>query len=408
MARYWCALTLGTMALGAIVIGLGSGAWAQTETILHTFSVFSGGDNPLGGLIADSQGNLYGTTEYGGTGYGVVFELIPNMSGAWGEQVLYKFAGTPSDGAYPSGALIFDGQGNLYGTTQLGGPHGAGTVFELSPGAGGVWSEKVLYSFNPPAFGGTDGFNLYADGLALDGAGNLYGTTISGGSSCYCGTVFELSPGANGTWTEKVLHRFTGGNDGGAPFGTTPVLDAAGNLYGVTNWGGAHDYGVVYELVRGAAGSWAEKVLYSFPGGSAGASPLGKLVFDSAGNLYGTTYYTAYELSPPSNGTWTIKTLHNFAGGTDGANVQSGLVFDKAGNLYGTTYRGGKHYGTVFKLTPKANGTWSETILHRFLPTGGDGFNPQLAELIVDANGNLYGTTATSAGDSGIVFEITP
>ena len=407
MARSRYAFISRTIALAAVAVGLDAGALAQTETILHAFSAASDGVNPFGGLTADGQGNLYGTTEYGGSGNGVVFELIPGQNGTWSEQVLYKFAGSPSDGGYPSGALTFDRQGNLYGTTQVGGTYGAGTVFELSPGAG-VWSEKVLHSFRPQSFGGTDGFNLYVDGLAIDGAGNLYGTTNSGGSSCYCGTVFEVSPGANGIWTEKVLYRFTGGNDGGGSFGTTPVLDAGGNLYGVTNSGGAHDYGVVYELVRGAAGSWTERVLYSFPGGNGGATPLGKLVFDSAGNLYGTTYYTAYELSPTSSGPWTIKTLHSFAGGTDGANVQSGLVFDKAGNLYGTTYRGGKHYGTVFELTPHANGFWTEKVLHRFLPTGGDGFLPQLAELIVDASGNVYGTTVVSAGNSGIVFKITP
>jgi uncharacterized repeat protein (TIGR03803 family) len=407
MTRYWCAFVSATIAL-LTVLALGAGASAQTETILHTFSVPSGGDNPLGSLIADGQGNLYGTTQYGGSGYGVVFELTPNTTGTWSEQVLYKFAGPPNDGSYPSSALIFDGQGNLYGTTQVGGPYGAGTVFELSPGPGGVWSEKVLYGFKPQSFGGTDGFNLYADGLAFDGAGNLFGITTSGGAACYCGTVFELSPGSNGTWTEKVIHRFTGGTDGGSPAGSTLVLDAAGNLYGVTNSGGTHDYGVVYELVRGTAGSWTEKVLYAFPGGNAGAFPFGKLLFDSAGNLYGTTYYTAYELSPTSAGSWTIKTLHNFGGGTDGANVQSGMVFDKAGNLYGTTYRGGKHYGTVFELTPQANGAWSERVLHRFSPTGGDGLNPQLVELIVGASGKLYGTTANGAGNSGTVFEIAP
>ena len=408
MVRYCYAFISRMMAVGAILIGFGAGASAQIETILHTFSIFSDGVNPFGGLIADSQGNLYGTTENGGNGNGVVFELIPSQNGTWSEQVLYKFSGPPSDGASPSGALIFDGLGNLYGTTQGGGTYGAGTVFELLPGAGGVWSEKVLYTFRPQSFGGTDGFNLYADGLVMDGAGNLYGTTNSGGTSCYCGTVFEVSPGANGTWTEKVIYRFTGRNDGGGSFGTSPVLDAGGNLYGVTNSGGAHDYGVVYELVRGAAGSWTEKVLYSFPGGNGGASPLGKLVFDSAGNLYGTTYYTAYELSPTSTGPWTIKTLHSFAGGTDGANVQSGLVFDKAGNLYGTSYRGGKHYGTVFELIPHANGAWTEKVLHRFFPTGGDGFLPQFAELIVDASGNVYGTTVVSAGNPGIVFKIAP
>lgn len=186
-------------------------------------------------------------------------------------------------------------------------------------------------------------------GLAIDSAGNLYGTTFVGGAYGY-GAVYELVAGAGGTWTEKVLYSFKGLNEGAAPFASPLVLDSEGNLYGAAWQGGAHDYAVVYELSRGSGGFWTQKVLCWFPGGSGGESPVGSLTFDSAGNLYGTAVYVAFELVPGSTGTWTRKILHRFAGGTDGANPLAGMIFDQAGNLHGMTSTGGAHRGVDYEM----------------------------------------------------------
>ncbi len=206
-----------------------------------------------------------------------------------------------------------------------------------------------------------------------------------------------------------MLHSFADGNDGQFPFGSKLIFDTTGDLYGIASGGGIHDYGVVFKLTRGATGNWTERVLYAFPGGSGGSFPTGNLVFDSAGNLYGGASFIVYELSPTSGGFWTEKTLHAFGGGNDGANLYAGLVFDKAGNLYGTTNAGGTHRGTVFELSPSSNGTWTEKVLHRFSPSGGDGVFPQFGTLVLDASGNVYGTTPQGGSSkAGLVFKITP
>ncbi|HET9407905.1 MAG TPA: choice-of-anchor tandem repeat GloVer-containing protein [Candidatus Sulfotelmatobacter sp.] len=386
---------------------IGSTAAAQTERILHSFTGGSDGLFPESGMIFDGKGNLYGTTAGGGanggcSGCGTVFKLSPTASGAWTETILYGFGASFGDGIDSLSSLTFDGKGNLYGTTITGGGQQEGTVFELSPSLGGTWTEKILINFT----GGTDG-GQPVGGLVFDSVGNLYGVTSVGGLHGF-GTVFRLTPGAGGTWTEQVLHSFAGGNDGATPtFGNTLIPDGAGNLYGVASQGGLHDYGVVFELVR--ASGWAEKVLYAFPGGSGGSFPEGSLVFDHAGNLYGSASYTVFELSPTSSGFWTEKTLHSFVGGSDGASAAAGLIFDKAGNLYGTTGTGGAHRGIVFELTPTTAGTWTEKILHRFSATGGDGTFPGFGTLTIDSTGHLYGTT-TSGGSSndGVVFQVTP
>jgi uncharacterized repeat protein (TIGR03803 family) len=373
--------------------------------------LFPDGAFPEGGLVSDGQGHFYGTAADGGTGgAGVVFELSANSSGTWTENVIYNFTGYSnlSDGARPSGALVFDSKGNLYGVTGGGGESGstadAGTVFELTPNQNGAWTEKVLYSFA----GGTDATSPYSEGIVLDPAGNIYGTTYVGGAYGY-GAVYEVVAGTNGTWTEKVLYSFQDRNDGGSPYGTTPILDSAGHLYGVASMGGAHDYGVVYELTPNAGSNWTEKVLHSFTGGADGVSPTGNLLFDSAGNLYGTTAMTAYELVRGPNGTWSERTLHRFAGGSDGASAQAGMAFDKAGNLYGTTISGGAHRGTVYELSRGATGAWSEKILHRFASNGIDGYGPQLATLVLDATGDIFGVTSGGgASNDGVVFEIQP
>ncbi len=406
---------------------------ASNEKVIYSFNFNSFNSNgrdgfsPLASLIFDSAGNLYGTTTDGGIhGGGTVFELTPTAGGGWTEKVLHNFSNNGSDGFWPTGGLVFDAAGNLYGTTYVGGGYycyggyKCGTVFELTRTTGGDWTEKVLHSFN-----GTDGF--YASGgLAFDAAGNLYGTTYGGGTYGD-GTVFELTPNshvADGGWTEKVLHSFNHhGTDGVYPYAGL-IIDAVGNLYGTTVYGGTYDCypdycgGTVFELTPTAGGGWREKGLHNFGNGTDGAYASGGLAFDAAGNLYGTTYGggtygdgTVFELTPNSHvadGGWTEKVLHNFNNDrTDGVDPNGGLIIDAAGNLYGMTYMGGSYgYGTVFELTPGAGGDWTEEVLHSFNNNGKDGVDPY-AGLIFDSAGNLYGTTSGGGSYShGTVFEI--
>jgi uncharacterized repeat protein (TIGR03803 family) len=391
-----------TLALSVILLTFTNAAWAQIEKVIYSFT---GGGDPAGGVIVDAKGNLYGTTESGGVNSaGTVFELTPNSDGIWTEQVLHSFSFNGTDGGIPLSSLTFDSKGNLYGTTVAGGAYEGGTVFELSPGSNGAWNEQILFSFN----GGSDGGSLDGGKLTLDSSGNLYGTCFSGGAYGF-GIVFELSPGSNGIWTETILHSFSGGNDGSQPYNQSLALDADGNVYGITGGGGAHDYGIVFELVHGSNGTWTEKNLHAFAGGADASNPSGGLTFDASGNLYGASLYYTFELSPGSNGVWTEKQIHQFTGGSDGAYPESALVFDNEGNLYGTTYKGGLHRGTVFELTPSADGTWTEKILHKFSPTGGDGVSPADPALAIGLNGTLYGMTSSGgASNEGAVFAVKP
>ena len=389
------------------------GGW--TEQVLYSFSTNGPvGALPWAGLIFDAVGNLYGTTYEGGThDVGTVFELMPKAGEGWTEQVLYSFNNNGADGAGPAAGLIFDKNGNLYGTTSEGGTHGVGMVFELAPAQGGGWTEQVLYSFSTNGPVGADP----AAGLIFDAAGNLYGTTNRGGTHDF-GTVFELTPNAGGGgWTETVLYHFSNYPDGAYPVAGL-IFDAAGNLYGTTGGGGTRDVGTVFELTPKAGGGWTETVLYNFSTkGPVGAYPYAGLIFDGAGNLYGTTSEggtrgvgTVFELTPKAGGGWTEQVLYNFStNGPVGAYPFAGLIFDAAGNLYGTTNRGGTHgYGTVFELTPTAGGGWTEAVLYSFSTNGPVGAYPD-AGLIFDKNGNLYGTTYEGGTDnSGTVFELTP
>ncbi len=426
---------------------------ASKEKLLHIFTPNGDGVIPNGGLIFDDSGNLYGTTQLGGTecnSGGTVFELSPGVNGKWTEKVLYNFPCNNSDGSVPNASLLFDAAGNLYGTTTCGGTYEqfcgeiGGTVFQLRPGKDGQWTEKVLHSFG----NSNDGSAPYA-GLILDSAGNLYGTTLNGGAhaagcAAYgCGTVFRLKPGRNGEWTEKVLHSFNDdGSDGFGPYGGL-TIDAAGNLYGTTAGGHSgcresQGCGAVFELSPGPHGNWTEKILHFFNGND-GSNPIGSMIFDSAGNLYGTTAWggnaacddeyhvgcgTVFELTPGKNGIWTEIGVRFFY---KGRAPFGGVIFDAAGNLYGTTTLGGRYWdgnldcmeecgGTAFELSPGAGGKWVETMLHSFGDTHGlfqDG-NVPTGSLVLDPAGNLYGTTQYGgdycAGGSGCgtVFEITP
>jgi uncharacterized repeat protein (TIGR03803 family) len=332
--------------------------------VLYNFTGGADGSQPDAGLVQDAAGNLYGTTSQGGTsGAGVVFKVTPTGTA----MVLYSFTGPP-DGSAPGAGLVRDLAGNLYGTTQIGGSStactqdGCGTVFELSS----TGTETVLHSFVGDP---TDGWQPLA-GLVRDVAGNLYGTASLGGTgSCqggacsFPGVVFKLSPSG----TETVLYNFKGGADGGFPAAGL-IQDSAGNLYGTTYaGGGASNAGVVFELIRcdSQPSGYEFKVLYSFTGGADGSQPQAGLVRDGAGNLYGTTVSggasgvgVVFKLTP--TGTYTV--LHSFTGGADGGYPLAGLIRDGAGNLYGTTNLGGlgvckvngesKGCGVVFRLAP--------------------------------------------------------
>jgi len=396
----------------AVIPGGGSGS----ENALYNFAGGSDPKLPYAGLVFDKAGNLYGTTELGGTNdQGTVFEITRNANGTWTETVLYNFTGS-ADGGQPYGSLVFDAAGNLYGTTDFGGSAncnlGCGTVFKLTPGSSG-WSETVLYTFS----GGNDGREPSAR-VGFDAAGNLYGTTLQGGNissvcSSGCGTVFKLTPGSSG-WTESVLYAFEGGADGASPYAGL-TFDAAGNLYGTASAGGTSGSGTIFKLTPGSNG-WTETVLHAFSGGSDGKNPYGDLILDSAGNLYGTAfqggagYGVVYELSLNSNGAWKERVLHGFANLPAG-NPVAGVVMDSGGNLYGTTMLGesesscGGGCGALFKLSPASGGTWSYKVVHVF-GQGTDGYHPT-GDLILDSASNLYGTTqAGGAEGSGLIFQI--
>jgi uncharacterized repeat protein (TIGR03803 family) len=310
-------------------------------------------------VILDSAGNLYGTTQAGGIyGHGSVFEVSPKVGGGWTEEVLHSFNDNGKDGYAPYSGLVFDTVGNLYGTTSEGGIYNHGTVFEMSPKAGGGFTEVVLHNFlsNKP-----DGMTPLA-GLIFDGAGNLYGTTYYGGVYGY-GTVYELSPAGGSKWTETVLHSFPSNITGYPEFGLT--FDSAGNLYGTTVGESTVTYGTVFELTLTIGGSWSEEILHDFCSEldcADGTVPVGAPIFDAAGNLYGATRSggpgkkpqgTVFELTL-SGESWTLTTLHTFGQiKDDGAMPEAGLILDSSGNLYGTTYQGG-FYGTgsVYEITP--------------------------------------------------------
>jgi hypothetical protein len=420
------------------------------EQTVHSFLGKSEGAFPEAGLVADASGNLYGTTSGGGEGFccwGTVFELSPptTAGGAWTETVLYAFGFGPDELYTPMGTLIFDTQGNLYGTASAGGA-GAGGVFELSPPStpGGAWTETTLWEFE----GYEDGAQPFGK-LVMDTAGNLYGTAATGGSR-RDGTVFELvaptTPG--GAWSEQTLYEFGSvANDGLFP--GSDLLLRHGVLYGTTQAGGSppppqsSSYGTVFQLAP-KAGHWTETILHRFAG-TDGLDPLGGLIADSAGNLYGTTYFggnttacpggivighgtetsgagcgTIYELSPPAaaGDPWQETTLYAFTNPGDGMNPSAALWRNKSGSLYGTAYDGGRttgNDGVVFVLNPPgtAGEDWVFTVLHYFRgPAVDDGAKPLGA--LTHVGDALFGTTSFGGEPmepkawGGTVFSIVP
>jgi hypothetical protein len=375
----------------------------------------------------------------------VIAALAVPASAEWKEKVLYSFQGGKGDGSVPTGGVIFDSLGNLYGATTGGGPASCGpiagecgTVFQLSPPAqkGGSWTETLIYQFQGK---GSNDASVPTSGLIRDAAGNLYGVTGYGGTGdCLllgvpagCGTVYEISPPKQkgGAWTETILYSFPTAKQGYRPNGNL-VFDGAGNLYGATSFGGSKgttcdkfyggQCGTVFKLSppKTKGGKWTEEVLHNFASGSDGANPNGGLVLDGAGNVYGTTFAggtpgwgMVFKLNPPKEkgGAWAEKRIHVFSVLSDGANPSAGVVFDKNGDLYGSALGGGEGgSGTIFELKKVAEKgqPWKETVLHRF--TGGnDGTSPQCAP-IFDANGNLYGIALGGGTHMGVVFRLKP
>lgn len=424
------AVVMAVLAVVATSLVTAGFAAAQTQTVIYSFLP---GEMSSAGLIFDASGNLYGTTQLGGTfAFGTAFELSPSAGGGWTQTILHNFC-SGKDGCNPESPLVMDGAGNLYGTTWDGGTYSEGTVFELTPMKEGGWKETILHDF---AYnGGTDGSNP-TTGLVLDAAGNLYGTTSSGGTGVCtnvfnavigCGTVFELSPEIGGAWTEKILYNIPAsqGSFDGTALPSGLIFDSTGNLYGTTRTFGEHDAGVVFELLRN--NDWHAKILYNFGDSpQAPVGPTGGLVFDSKGNLYGTTpgggtgscfpysCGTVFELTNKSGQGWVLKVLHNFNyNGKDGFSPASGVVIGAAGNLYGTTGGGGTGCvsqggcGTMFELSPTESGGWREKILHNFDGGAEDGDLP-FGSLVFDASGNLFGTTEYGgANGAGIIYNVT-
>jgi uncharacterized repeat protein (TIGR03803 family) len=430
------------IAVAALLIFAGLPLQAQTESVLYSFAggATSGPDGatPASALLRDDSGNLYGTTEAGGaTGNGTVFELVNNPPGTYTPKVLYNFKGSAaSDGAVPFAGLVMDSNGDLFGTTSIGGSSNVGTVFELVNNPPGTYTPKVLHSFT-----GTngDGAGPYST-LVMDSSGDLFGTTLEGGDSGF-GTVFEMMNNA-GNYTKIALYSFQAGIlDGGLPYSGL-VADSAGNLYGTASLGGASNAGTIFEMVFSAPGSYSEIILYSFTGFNGdGRAPQTSLTIDSLNNLYGTTLFggtstacgtklgcgTAFELaySSTSQSYVTPPTiLHTFTGGSDGGSPSS-LIIDSSGNLYGTTQIGGGSAvcapgcGTVFELLYSPAGyTEKSPLLNSFPSSSDDGLVPD-AGLVLDSSGNLYGTTTgggvpttacgngTTSQGCGTVFEVT-
>ena len=395
-------------ALLTLAFGYAPTAQAQTYNVIFTFTNCFDGGGPTSTLVLDRSGSLYGTAEFGGVpcgdpgGYGVVFRLKRSGSG-WLETPLHVFTGGTSDGEAPTnyGGLTVAADGSLYGTTTMGGTANRGTIFRVRPPQRACktalcpWNEETLHSF----IGTPDGDTPFAS-LTLDAAGNLYGTTNVGGSDLGFGSAFQLSLSGGG-WTESTIY------DVEFPFSGL-TFDADGNLYGVAPIGGEGS-GAVFQLTPSGSG-WTPHTLYSFSGGDDGNEPIGGVVLDAAGNIYGSTIAggptgggVVFELVR-SGGDYSYRSLYTFAGGAGPFNT---LTMDAASNLYGTTLGDGAYGGgNVFKLTRSGN-SWTYSDLYDF-QAGNGGLTP-VGGVTIDAQGNLYGTTsAGGAHNAGVVWEITP
>jgi hypothetical protein len=410
---------------------------AQTETALYNFTRSGDGYIPLGSLVADSDGNYYGTTYAGGLfsgqcsrqgfvnpGCGTVFEISHNGPGGWTLKTLYQFKGQP-DGAAPSSSLVLDSQGNLYGTTEYGGKGGqscdhvgllgCGTVFRLSPTKTGEWIESIIYD-SLPGIGAA-----YPASLVSDSAGNLYGTLLTQVCSVTaCGYVFKLTPGSPGSWVFSIVHAFSH-KQGASPSGVT--VDSLGNLFVTTREGGI-GYGTLVEFTPAGPDSYTMQLLHTFSD-SDGRSPLAPVTLDAAGNIYGTASTggkiavcqngcgTVFELSANSDGGYDFSVLYAFSS-VKYSYPQTSLVLDAAGKLYGLGGLNGER-GFVFEMSPSGANTWTERVVYNFSFHRDTGASPSAYNgLIVDSSGHLFGTLpayGTPGGcryGCGVVYQITP
>ena len=396
-----------TILLFVMALSLTTAA-ATTTNVIFSFEEEEG-EYADTDLETDSAGNIYGTTVLGGEfGGGTVFQLSPTPNG-WVHTVLYSFTGG-ADGGEPYKGVTLDREGNLYGTAVTGGSGncegGCGVVYKLS-NTGKTWTQTVIHAFT----GGDDGSGPGAR-VTVDSAGNIYGMTPTGGAYGL-GTIYKIRQAPGGAWTFKVIHAFTGGTDGATGSAGRMIL-RHGHLYGAATAGGDYGSGVVFELSPRGASEWDFKTIYAFRGQPDGSFPYGALLFDRSGNIYGTTYYggangigAVYKLSPRAVGAWAEEVIYSFEEETDGNSPISNLVFDAAGNLYGTTSEGGLGSGTIFKLSPLGGGKWTETVVHAFEgpPDGAFAYNG----MVVDAFGNFYGATVHGGeDDDGCVYKFTP
>jgi uncharacterized repeat protein (TIGR03803 family) len=394
--------------LAAFIFLLSAGTWAQTTKVIYSFAGDEDGEYPDTDLVLDNAGNIYGTTVLGGDfGSGTVFMLSKSGS-TWTHTVLYSFTSGP-DGGQPYKGVALDRNGNLYGSAVTGGTGscegGCGVVYKLTNN-GGVWTETVLHSFT----GGNDGSGP-GNGLTIDRAGNLYGMTPIGGAFGL-GTVYQLHPRTDGSNAFRVIHQFADGVEGSSASAGRLLLDQSGSLYGVTTVGGIHGNGMVFQLLP-VQGNFQYQDLYNFHDVPDAGFPYSALTRNSTGQLYGTTYYAGannlgavYQMKY-YRGLWYESVLYSFTSGTDGNSPIGNVVIDPSGNLYGTTSEGGTStVGTIFKLTNTA-GKWSESVVYSFkgspdaaLPY--DGMNG-------DGNGNYYGATVSGgSGNEGAIYQFTP
>jgi len=405
--------------------------WSQTYSVIYSFNSPTTGINPVGTMAVDSSGNLYGTTENGGTGNcsvnnpcGVLFELTRGSDGTWQETVLHDFQGLGGDGGYPTAPVVLDSHGNLYTASncvQDCFEGFAGDIVKFTPNPNGPWPETVIFTSignncSPTEYG-TGGEVVCS--AALDHAGKLYGVTVGGGTygiDCThsCGTVLSFGQVSIDSYYQITVHNFLDGpSDGRLPQGSL-AFDADNNIYGTTGSGGTDSMGTVYMLTpnRNSFG-WREVLLHAFQGGpSDGANPISGVVLDSAGNVYGTTleggtagFGTVFMLTPQMDGTWTETVLYSFRGGIDAASPNSSLTFDSAGNLWGTALGGASDKGTLFELTYNGN-SWTERVVHTFV--GGEDGSLPYGGVVLDTAGNLYGTAVDGGtGGGGVAYEIT-